>query len=128
MLKQKKIFSFPGSLTANPYLNLFYNALSKHGFSFSGGLKINDNWLCKNYKNIDILHFHWPEDVWRVRSKNKIGRLRGVVGFWKYLRLAHKLGIKVWWTLHNLEHHEGADIVDKLGYKVGIKFWPNKVI
>ncbi len=114
----KKIFSFPSLLSANPYLELFYNNLSKFDFCYLGGLKVNDGWLYTNNKKIDILHFHWPEDIWRIRSKNKIGRLRALIGFWRYLRLAKKLGIKIWWTLHNLEHHEGIDFVDKLGYKV----------
>ena len=112
------IFSFPVLSMENPYLYLFYNTLSKYNFHYSGGLNVNDDWLYKNFNKIDILHFHWPEDIWRVRSTNKIGRLRGVIGFWKYLRLANKLGIKIWWTVHNLEHHEGTDFVDKLGYRV----------
>ncbi len=117
-MKKIKICSFPGYLSANPYLDLFYSNLSKFDFCHLRGLKVNDNWLYKNRDRIDILHFHWPEDIWRIRSKNKTGRLRGVIGFWRYLRLANKLGIKTWWTVHNLEHHEGADFVDKLGYKV----------
>jgi len=114
----KKICSFPPIIKANPYLELFYDALLKHNYCYAGELQVNNNWLISNKELCDILHFHWPEDIWRVRSKNKLGKIRGVIGFWRYLRLAHKLNKKIWWTLHNLEHHEGADFIDRLGYNV----------
>ncbi len=112
------IYSFPYNIEANPYLELFYDALRDYAFIQKSGLIVNDNWLIANSSKIDILHFHWPEDIWRTRGQSKIARLRGVIGFWKYLRLAHKLNINIWWTLHNIEHHEGVDFVDIMGYRV----------
>jgi len=114
----KRICSFPPIIKANPYLKLFYSALLEHNYCYAGGLYVNDKWLISNKGLCDILHFHWPENIWRLRSPNRLGKLRGVVGFWRYLRLAHKLNKKIWWTLHNLEHHEGADFIDRLGYNV----------
>ncbi|MDQ7032495.1 MAG: glycosyltransferase [Desulfonauticus sp.] len=113
-----KIFSFPLDIAANPYLKLFYNSLKEYGYVHAGGLVVNDLWLKGNKKNIDILHFNWPEDIWRLRGRNKFSKLRGVLGFWKYLDLARKFNIKIWWTLHNLEHHEGVDIIDRFAYLI----------
>jgi beta-1,4-mannosyltransferase len=39
-----------------------------------------------------------------------------VVGLWHFLRLAKQLGIAVLWTVHDIEPHEDADTIDRLGY------------
>jgi beta-1,4-mannosyltransferase len=35
-----------------------------------------------------------------------------------FLSLAKSLGIKIIWTVHNLEHHEKTTYIDKLGYRI----------
>jgi len=101
---------------ANPYQSLFYQALSAHNVSVTYPESIDDEWLAHTTPNMDAIHIHWPEALWRVRGNSFLGRLRGAVGVWRFLRKARKQGIKLIWTVHNLCAHEGVDCVDHLGY------------
>ena len=115
------IYFFPDYTRANPYQHLFYKALQKYGFIARPDFNINDYWIKKNRKKIDILHFHWPEAIWRVK-KSFVNRFRLLVGFYRYLMLTRNIGIQIWWTLHNIEPHEAASICDRFGYYLLAKF------
>lgn len=115
------IYFFPDYTKVNPYQYLFYRALNKYGFLAHSDFDLNDNWLIENRLKIDILHFHWPEVIWRIK-KSVFNRFRLIIGFYRYLMLAKKLKIKIWWTLHNIEPHEAANIYDHLGYYLLAKF------
>jgi beta-1,4-mannosyltransferase len=99
----------------NPYQHLFYSALKDT--RFFGSAVINDRWLKSNAHEFDALHIHWPENLWRRRGKGAMGALR-VIGVRRYLKLAKCLGLKLIWTVHNLEHHEGVNWIDRLGYRI----------
>lgn len=45
-----------------------------------------------------------------------INKLKGILEFRKFLKLCKKNGIRIIWTLHNIESHERNDWIDKLGY------------
>jgi beta-1,4-mannosyltransferase len=113
-----RIASTPASSGANPYIDLFYRALRPHGIELVGECQINDRWLRKHAGKLDAIHLHWPEGKWRHARKKLGGKLRGVVGLWRFLLLCRRLGVRVIWTVHNLAHHEGVDLVDGLGYRV----------
>ncbi len=57
-----------------------------------------------------------------MRGPGVIGRLRGVIGLWRFLRLLRSMRIDLWWTVHNLAHHEGLQRVDRLGYALLLRF------
>ena len=112
------IASWPFTGGINAYIDLFYGALEKEGIQLVCELKINDEWLRQNASTVDAIHVHWPEDIWRTRGRTWILKLRGVVGLWRFLRLAKSYGCIRVWTLHNLEHHEGTGLIDFIGYSV----------
>ena len=112
-----RVACFPGFGDDDLYQKLFYDALGETGGDLVGVLTPDDRWLQDNVGRIDAIHFHWPESLWRDRGNSWLGKLRGVVGLTRYLRLAAKLGIKRIWTMHNLDHHEGSNWVDRLGYR-----------
>lgn len=112
-----RITSWPKWSVANPYQRLFYEALAPGAIHTSFDCVVDDDWLRSKADEIDAVHFHWPESLWRSRGQSWFGSLRGVVGFERYLRLAKQLGIKRIWTMHNLEHHEGASWIDRRGYR-----------
>lgn len=102
---------------ANPYLDLFYAAMAQRAVTLVAGLQINDAVLRMMAPSIDALHIQWyPEAIWRARGGGATQRLRGVVGLWRYLVHGKSAGLQIVWTVHDLEHHEGSDSVDRLGY------------
>ena len=102
----------------NPYQRLFYDALEPYGVRAVAGLTINDGELKRLAKDIDVVHLHWPEYSWRVGGDGLLAQLRLIVGLARFLRLAHRLRLRVWWTAHNLVPHEGRRLVNYLGYRV----------
>lgn len=109
--KQFYIACWPDCLTQYQYL--FYNALKD--VQVFGSVVINERWLRNTAHLFDAIHIHWPEDIWRRRGR-LIGAF-GVISLRHYLRLAKNLGLKRIWTMHNLEHHEGVNWIDLLGYR-----------
>jgi glycosyltransferase involved in cell wall biosynthesis len=103
---------------ANPYQRLFYAALAPHGVSVTSGLTISDDALGDLGTQLDVIHLHWPEYLWRVHGNGVFAQMRLIVGMARFLRLARRLGIRVWWTAHNLAPHEGHPLVNYLGYRV----------
>jgi glycosyltransferase involved in cell wall biosynthesis len=101
----------------NPYQELFYGALAPHGVRVVEGLTINDLALRKLASDVDIIHLHWPEYAWRVQGDSMVSELRLIVGLARFLRLARRLGLRVWWTAHNIVPHEGRRIINFLGYR-----------
>ncbi len=116
-----RIYFFPDYTKSNPYQYLFYKTLENYGFVICRSCVINDRWLQENQSKINILHYHWPEPIWRT-GNSLFGRLRLLIGFYRYLTLAKKFKIKIWWTLHNIEPHEAASIYDRFGYYLLAKF------
>jgi glycosyltransferase involved in cell wall biosynthesis len=82
------------------------------------GLTINDEALKRLRPELDVVHLHWPEVAWRIGNGSAMSELRLVAGLHRFLRLAHRLGLRVWWTVHNLAPHEGGSLINHLGYRV----------
>jgi glycosyltransferase involved in cell wall biosynthesis len=98
----------------NPYLRLFYQALEPAGVSVAEPLQVNDEWLRERATEVDAIHIHWPETIWRP-TPDAGGTLKRIAGLHSFLRLAGRLGIKRLWTVHNIVPHEARAAVDFLG-------------
>lgn len=59
------ISSLPGVGETNPYIDLFYRALSPYGVALYPPPEIDLDWAAEHFQHIDALHFHWPEYIWR---------------------------------------------------------------
>ena len=111
-----RVVTYPDPADPNPYFGRYYGALAAHGFELVGTASFGDDFLRDRGHTFDILHVHWAhENVWRVRGPGRLARLRGVIGLWRFLRLARRMGKTVVWTAHDLESHEGRQFVDRLG-------------
>ena len=118
-----RVASAPESSWPNPYMELFYEAMSNHNIRLVGKCPSNDKLLRKNASRIDAIHLHWPEETfWRYAKKSRLGIIHGIIGFWRYLRIAQRCRIAVIWTVHNLEHHEGVNFADKIAYRLLAKY------
>jgi glycosyltransferase involved in cell wall biosynthesis len=55
-------------------------------------------------REIDVLHIHWPEEVfWRGGRAKQLARIVAVLGA---LRRLHRAGVRIVWMVHNLAPHE----------------------
>ena len=113
-----RIVSAPEKSWPNPYVELFYEAISEHNIKLAGRCPGNDHLLRKKASQIDAIHLHWPEGLWRYAENFRLGKIRGLLGFWCYLRVAHRCRLTVVWTVHNLEHHEGISFADRIAYRL----------
>ena len=121
-----QLASFPASNKGNPHLDLLYQALAEQGIDRTSEAQFDLAWLARRRGDIDAIHIHWPERIWRGRIRGRLDRVRKAITFSqirqlmnlrRFLRKARKLGIKVLWTVHNIEHHEGASWIDRCGYR-----------
>lgn len=128
---------YPHWEKGNPYQTLFYDALAPCGVECIDDFEFNRRWLREQARQLDAVHIHWPEDLWRRyrpgwsslrgywrlhRVTQPLSSLQGLLALRRYLACAGRLGIKRLWTIHNLEHHEGASWIDRLGYRVLARF------
>lgn len=62
-------------------------------------------------KNLDVVHVHWPERLYRGSTKTrclaKVLLLAAILILWKIRR------IPIIWTVHNLTPHEGLNRIEK---------------
>lgn len=106
-----RIASRPGPEHENPYFRLMYGALDRIGIRHAGAFCVNDAWLVAHARELDALHLHWPEWLWRPNGRSSV---HVIVGLARYLALARRLGLLRIWTVHNLVPHE-AQWPDRAG-------------
>jgi glycosyltransferase involved in cell wall biosynthesis len=100
----------------NHYLPLYYRALEPHGFALARPLVYRDSFLRECRDEFDLIHVHWHHEAfWRGRGRGPVAALKGLAGFWRFLRAARRLGKPVAWTVHDLEAHEGTRWGDRAG-------------
>jgi beta-1,4-mannosyltransferase len=133
------VASKPGFGARNRYNDLFYRALEPAGVAMVSEFDFSPDWLREHTSRIDALHLHWPEKLWRSYRPNWMEALhrRGIKGSWRllcvsrswrkalgllalrrFLRGVQNEGLKLIWTAHNLEPHEDADWLDRVGYRM----------
>jgi glycosyltransferase involved in cell wall biosynthesis len=118
MTKGARVACIPAS-GEHSYLQSLYGALSAHDVRVTiDGASFDDAFLQQHRDEFELLHLHWPEHLWGAGRLSKRERLRGVAGFWRFLRTARRLRIPVIWSLHNLQPHEGGDWIDAIGYRL----------
>jgi beta-1,4-mannosyltransferase len=53
---------------------------------------------------------------WYPEQFPLINKFKGFLYFRKFLAIAQRSNIRIIWTLHNIENHEGNELIDRLGY------------
>ena len=109
-----RVASFPAG-SANPYLDLFYEALGPYGVERVGGFRLSPRWLLANRRELEAIHLHWPEWLWDGRFENGF---RALLKMEVVFQLARTLGIRLVWTVHNLDPHEGEGLKDRWGQRL----------
>jgi glycosyltransferase involved in cell wall biosynthesis len=115
-----RVLTWPDVTTAiNPYLRLFYRALEPWQIRVVGRIPLANDVLRRMRADADVLHIHWgPDNLWRNRGGGFLRRIHGLIGLARLLRLARNLGMKIIWTIHDLESHDRSDFLDRRGYRL----------
>jgi glycosyltransferase involved in cell wall biosynthesis len=100
------------------YQECFAQAVAPHGFVSKAGGEFSSAMLRES--SADILHFHWIERLWDTPSL--LGKVKCLVGIYRYLRLAKQLNKKIMWTVHNHYPHENNSFIDRVGLALFAKF------
>lgn len=104
------IAPFPAT-SGNPYLRLFYDALRPHGIVVREDAIFSARWVWTEARVLDALHVHWPEILWGGRRE---GVLRSITKFYVVLAMARLRGLRLVWTVHNLDTHEPSPRVTQI--------------
>ncbi len=99
--------AFVSRVRLNPYVRL----LARGVHAVAPEIKIGHShflslrWLLQNAREYDLLHIHWIEHLYLMPKAWQ--RRKGFVSVALALTLARLLGLKLVYTVHNLNHHEG---------------------
>lgn len=109
-----RIASFPPQ-SVNPYIRRFYGELAATGVSLHPRPWFSVRWLWKERDRVDAVHFHWPEQLWSGFREHPA---RGLLKLASFLSLARVLGIRIFWTAHNVDPHERSPWADAVGLRL----------
>jgi beta-1,4-mannosyltransferase len=115
-----RVSSLPADGGENPYIRLYIEALARHGITTAPPLRPGLEAMRSLAGQADVIHIHWKtEDLWRdLAGRSRPEALLGVYRFWRTLRMAKREGIRIVWTLHDVEQHEWAGRADRIAYRV----------
>jgi beta-1,4-mannosyltransferase len=108
----------------NPYFDLCHAALETRGVSAFDDLRIDIRHLEARAAQVDAVHLHWPEYIWRqgFAGTGRLARAakatRRLILLRQFLRTARRLGMQRIWTVHNMRPHEGGYRWDRYGYRL----------
>ncbi|HIP78390.1 MAG TPA: glycosyltransferase [Kiloniellaceae bacterium] len=111
----RKVLFLPDWKRANPYQRLLAAALDENGYSvdfadYPGG-RLPLYTLLKARRDVGVLHIHWivpwiKPFFWTTNPAKRLAKLALLI---LDLRLCRMLGVRVFWTIHNLVTHESQD-------------------
>src|SRR5437763_658051 len=94
----------------HPYLTLLYDHLRQQGFVREEGAEFNSRWLWSTRARAPVLHFHWPDNLYRHLGGPQFARPAlswlKFAAFLQRLCLARVLGYRLVWTVHQVYPHE----------------------
>jgi len=91
------------SASENPYLELLYKLLQQWGVEIQ---EFSPRRLRRGEHAPNVWHLHWPERL--LKFSSPFGVLRRLIRFRRRLSIARARGVRIVWTAHNLDYHDGA--------------------
>src|SRR5215207_5479513 len=97
-----RIASFPPVLRTNPYQRLLYDQLARIGLDLADGARLTLPFLLRSRRDVQVLHFHWPQSYWRPGSSfawaGPVGAAAKRALFALRLAAARAVGYRIVWT------------------------------
>jgi glycosyltransferase involved in cell wall biosynthesis len=99
-----RVVSIPPPFAEDPYIELFFEALARHGVLLEPPARYGIGWLVRRRARVHAFHVHWLHLFYDEAS-----RLRA---WWRFAVFVARvaalrvLGFRLLWTIHNLESHE----------------------
>lgn len=98
----------------NPYRPLLDAALGAHFRAAREVFEPTRAWAHSRAAPLAMVHLHWPEGLWRDDSEASCeARLDELEAS---MEICRRLGVRIAWTVHNHQHHDGAGPADRRGY------------
>lgn len=101
----------------NPYQKLLFDKLKRFGIEVKGAritrlphLSLFDTTLLTllfNFWKPDIIHIHWQHSF-LIEKRGRLKTILKTIIFFVELVILKILGIKIFWTVHNLKKHENT--------------------
>lgn len=93
----------------NPYVELLAGGVraAAPDMEVTCESRLTLDWVRRNRRQADVLHIHWPE--LQYAGARARARWRRFASFTAGLWLAHRAGLRLVYTVHNLNQHEGRD-------------------
>ena len=91
-----RLASYPDRNPGNPYIDLFYCALARHGIEHVGRLVPDPAWFKADGSAVDVVHIHWPERIWRGKRRGRLdsavawATARSARGVWRLRRFLER--------------------------------------
>ena len=109
----------PEDFARTPYTVAFYEAIKPFGVVPVMAFVPEARWVRAHAQEVDGLHIHWPEGLWRRRTHGSLAaQLKKTLSLRRVLRAARAAGLKIIWTIHNHSHHEGSTWLDRYCYRL----------
>jgi beta-1,4-mannosyltransferase len=109
-----RVASWPHWYEPNVYLPLFYDALAQYGVEHVANVPLDKNALLDPANAVSVLHIHWPYPIWQ-RGRRSPRQLLRIARLWRLLSQLRRSGIRIVWTVHNVQSQDGGSFVDRLG-------------
>ncbi len=99
--------AFVSRVRLNPYVRLIARGVHAAvlGLEIGHSHFLSLPWLLRTGRHYDILHIHWIEHLYLAPKAWQ--RRKGFLSVAAALILARLLGVRLVYTVHNLNHHEG---------------------
>jgi glycosyltransferase involved in cell wall biosynthesis len=110
--RTKRVATLPPLGGMNPYQRLLYEHLRPLGFELVSGARLRVSWLWAARPDVDLIHIHWPQALYTYAAGPEL--LRPAMSWLKLaafvlrLRVAHLLGYRLVWTIHQAYPHDRA--------------------
>ncbi|MBC6986907.1 glycosyltransferase family 4 protein [Alteromonas sp. BZK5] len=96
------------------YQKAMAQALEKNGFEVKVGHEFTDDALISSQES--VVHFHWIERFWE--GGTFFEQLKSLIGVWRFIKKAKRLGKVLVWTVHNHKPHGRVTWADWAGVRL----------
>lgn len=109
-----RFICFP-SRAWHAYQAEFARAIKPHGIDIVQGDDFTNHRLRQLAPGLAGIHFHFIHNMWL--GPNPLASIKLLMGIDGYCRLAHRLGLRIVWTVHDLTRHGGPRWIDPRGFR-----------